>query len=168
MDWSNPLTPEQIVAIEPKLHVIACRFSKSEADRLDLVQVAYVALLDGKRKWTNPLVCAYSAMLDHYRHINLHNPVYFDMEDSENFDIGYEEDFNYPENEILEDKEFRSLKWLDIDITDKERELAVYYWVDGYSQTKIASILKVSASTVSNQLAKIKEKIKNKFKRSFS
>jgi DNA-directed RNA polymerase specialized sigma24 family protein len=158
MEFDNPLTTEQLEFLDPILHQMAAPLANCEADRLDLVQTAYLVLFSKTRNWTNPLVCSYSAMLD-----------YIKKKKRWGREIGYD-GFNctYEQKDVTSDEDFRSLNWLDVEMDSLTKQAAIWHWIDGIDQGSIGATLGVSASSVSRWLVELKKKIKSKYKGVFN
>ncbi len=155
--FTFPLTSEQLVELEPKLMTMACRFTYCESTKRDYVQVAYLALIDGGRKWTNPEVAAYSAMQDYQRGQAVRGRVslFATGEDEGEFDV-HSGMPNWAERmEETDLLEFRGLGLRELD-----RQMAVMYFVEKLQQKEITAKTGVGQSSFFNAMNRVKAAIK--------
>src|ERR1044072_1526687 len=59
-----PLTNEAALYLQPIFFDIAKRFTKCDSTADDWTQEVFVVVLEGKRKWSNPVVLAQAVILD--------------------------------------------------------------------------------------------------------
>ncbi len=65
------MTGDEVVALLPRLRLIASTIARDGIDVADLVQEAALALLEGRRRFRNPAVASRSVMLDYFKRYRL-------------------------------------------------------------------------------------------------
>lgn len=151
-DFRFPLTEAQILQLQPPLRRLAASFKVPAEDRDDMVQHAVVALIDGRRKWTNPVVAARSAMLDWLRKKQLQHRM-----DCQPIEESVAERMTCDPEALKEFQEFRGMG-----LDDRHRLVGRLYFIDGLSQTEIAKEIGCCQMTVSNMVATIREAVREK------
>lgn len=139
-----PLSDDAVAYLIPRFRVIATKSTKCPASIDYIVQEAFVALLDGRRQWTNPLVVCSSVAKD-----------WLSREVQSRGTKAVAADKWQMEIDPLQRSEYESFAGCRLD--DEHRRAAIMYYVGGRSQIEIATDLGVSASTVSNWLKTVKE-----------
>lgn len=147
--WTLPLSAAQLAEIEPTLHELAVRYSRCEADRLDLVQEATVALMTATEGTVLDTVAkAMRAYISSVEKTQLDNasdlfPAEYTYEDVDPF--------------VLE--EVHQLKWLRS--TGAKADAAVLYWREGLTMDQVADRLDVHPMTVMNWIAAMREELRD-------
>jgi RNA polymerase sigma factor (sigma-70 family) len=147
--FSFPIDDEQATLLRPKLFNIAksyARYDRHLAE--DLVQEAFVALIDGRRKWRSPYVAARSAMLDYLLKQRSVALVGYDIALCAEYDTLLQ---------MMEVEEMESFEGLGL--SEEERSIARLYFVEGLTQTEVAAEVGVSQNIVSVRLRRVRQVI---------